>query len=67
MIICYYGYKIEEVENKGLFVQEDHNGWLYVLDDPLKRHFFCIEDIEKTLNITLTLRKVNKITELKRN
>ena len=67
MIICYYGYKIENVPNKGLFVREDSNGWLYVVDDPLNRHFFCIEDIELEFNLILTLRKVNSIRKLKRN
>ena len=67
MIVCYYGYKIEEKANKGLFVKEDHNGWLYVVDDPLNRSFFCISDIEETFKVTLTLRKVNNIIKLKRN
>lgn len=63
-IIAFYGYKINEIPNKGLYVEETDCNWLRVKDDPLKREFFSIVDIEKTLNITLTLRK--KIEVIKR-
>jgi len=59
---AFYGYKINEVPNKGLYVEETDRNWLLVKDDPLKRFFFSLADIEKDLGITLTLRKTIEIS-----
>lgn len=61
--IAYYGYKINEVPNKGLYVRETSDNWLLVQDDPLNREFFSVGDIEKELKITLTLRKTIEIVK----
>lgn len=55
---AFYGYSINATQGKGLYISETYNNWFKVQDDPLNREFFSIEDIEKALNVTLTLRKV---------
>jgi len=66
MFDCYYVYKINNAIHEGIGIYED-NRWLHILDDPQKRKFFCIEDIEKELDVKLTLVRTTRKKENIRN
>lgn len=63
VVYTHSAYKIENFENSGIYIVEDENGWLWIVNDIERIKYFCIEDIEKSLGFNLTLRQTQKRNE----